>query len=51
LTVTRNLKIGDNDPRDDARLCELISAKALPIGGGVMQALLTRPEVRNRLWA
>ena len=51
LTVTRNMKIGDIDPRDDARLCQLISEKALAIGGGVMEALLTRPEVRNRLWA
>jgi xanthine dehydrogenase accessory factor len=51
LNVTRGMKIGDIDPRDDARLCELISEKALAIGGGVMEALLTRPEVRNRLWA
>jgi xanthine dehydrogenase accessory factor len=51
LTVTRNMKIGDIDPRDDARLCQLISEKALAIGGGVMEALLTRSEVRNRLWA
>ena len=51
LTVTRNMKIGDIDPRDDARLCQLISEKALAIGGGVLEALLTRPEVRNRLWA
>ncbi len=50
LTVTRGTKIGDIDPRDDARLCQLISEKALAIGGGVMEALLTRPEVRNRLW-
>ncbi len=51
LPVTRGMKIGDIDPRDDARLCQLISEKALAIGGGVMEALLTRPEVRNRLWA
>lgn len=51
LTVTRGMKIGDIDPRDDARICQLISEKALAIGGGVMEALLTRPEVRNRLWA
>ena len=50
LVVTRGMKIGDVDPRDDARLCQLISEKALAIGGGVMEALLARPEVRNRLW-
>jgi len=50
LTVKRGVKIGDIDPRDDASLCQLVSEKALAIGGGVMEALLTRPEVRNRLW-
>jgi len=50
LTVTRGMKIGDIDARDDARLCQLVSEKALAIGGGVMEALLTRPEVRSKLW-
>ena len=50
LTVTRGMKMGDIDQRDDARLCELVSEKALAVGGGVTEALLTRPEVRNRLW-
>ena len=50
LAVTRDMKIGDVDPRDDPRLCQFVSDKALAIGGGVMEALLTRPEVRNRLW-
>ena len=50
LTVTRGMKIGDIDPRDDARLCQSVSEKALAIGGGVMEALLTRPEVRSKLW-
>ncbi len=50
LTVTRGMKIGDIDPRDDTRLCQLVSEKALAIGGGVMEALLTRPEIRSKLW-
>jgi len=50
LAVTSGMKIGDLDPRDDARLCHFVSEKALAIGGGVMEALLTRPEVRSRLW-
>ena len=50
LKVTRGTKIGDIDPRDDARLCQSVSEKALAIGGGVMEALLTRPEVRSKLW-
>lgn len=50
LTVTGGMKIGDIDPRDDPGPCQLISEKALAIGGGVMEALLTRPEVRSKLW-
>ena len=46
LEVVRGTKIGDVDPRDDARLCQLVSEKALAIGGGVLEALLhsTRGE-------
>lgn len=51
LNVKKNLKIGDVDPRDDPRYCELVSDKALAIGGGVLEALLTRSEVRTKLWA
>jgi len=50
LVVKHGMKIGDVDPRDDVRLCQLVSEKALAIGGGVLEALLTRPEVRSRLW-
>ena len=50
LIVTRGLKIGDVDPRDDPRLCRLVSDKALSIGGGVLEAILSRPEVRAQLW-
>ncbi len=50
LTVTRGLKIGDIDPRDDPRLCRMVSDKALSIGGGVLEAILSRPEVRSQLW-
>jgi xanthine dehydrogenase accessory factor len=50
LTVKRGMKIGDIDPRDDPRLCQLVSEKSLAICGGVMEALLTRPEVRSKLW-
>lgn len=50
LTVTRGMKIGDVDPRDDPRLCMLVSDKALAVGGGVLEAILSRPEVRNILW-
>ncbi len=44
--MTRGLKIGDVDPRDDPELCTLVSDKALAIGGGVLEALLAKPEIR-----
>ncbi|MBI4731749.1 MAG: EF2563 family selenium-dependent molybdenum hydroxylase system protein [Chloroflexi bacterium] len=50
LTVTRGLKIGDIDPRDDPRLCTLVSDKALSVGGGVLEAILSKPELRTIMW-
>jgi xanthine dehydrogenase accessory factor len=51
LQVTRGLKIGDIDPRDDPRLCQLVSDKSLAIGGGVLEAIFSKPELRSILWA
>ncbi|MEZ0395869.1 MAG: selenium-dependent molybdenum cofactor biosynthesis protein YqeB [Anaerolineales bacterium] len=51
LRVRRGLKIGDVDPRGERRYCFLVSDKALAVGGGVLEAILTRPEVRGKLWA
>ncbi|MEE9414253.1 MAG: selenium-dependent molybdenum cofactor biosynthesis protein YqeB [Acidimicrobiales bacterium] len=39
--VTAGLKIGDVDPRSDNSACYEISDKALAIGGGVTEAVLT----------
>jgi xanthine dehydrogenase accessory factor len=50
LAVTRGLKIGDIDQRDDPRLCQLVSDKALSVGGGVLEAILYLPELRTQLW-
>jgi len=50
LYVHPGIKIGDLDPRSDPRLCSRISDKALAVGGGVLEAVLTRPEIRRRLW-
>lgn len=50
LHVNQGLKIGDVDPRDDSAVCYLVSDKALAIGGGVLEAILTRPEIREELW-
>ena len=50
LTATKGMKIGDIDPHDDPSLCHLVSDKALAVGGGVLEALLTKPEIRTQLW-
>lgn len=51
LFVTQGLKIGDLDPRDKSDYCFMVSDKALAVGGGVLEALLSHPEVRKKLWA
>jgi xanthine dehydrogenase accessory factor len=50
IHVTKGLKIGDVDPRDDASACYLVSDKALAIGGGVLEAILTRVEIREKIF-
>lgn len=50
LNVSTGEKIGDVDPRDDPRYCTLVSDKSLAIGGGVLEAILSCPEIRNQLW-
>ncbi|MFM8320354.1 MAG: molybdenum hydroxylase [Chloroflexota bacterium] len=50
LPVARGMKIGDVDPRGDPQACFLVSDKALAVGGAVLEALLSRPEVRRALW-
>jgi xanthine dehydrogenase accessory factor len=47
LRVPKGLKIGDVDPRDDASACFLVSDKALAIGGGALEAILTRSDIRG----
>lgn len=51
LWVPAGTKLGDIDPRGIRDLCFLASDKAIGVGGGVLEALLTRPEIRARLWA
>ncbi len=50
LSVRQGLKIGDIDGRDDPRLCQIVSDKALSVAGGVLEAILSRPELRSTLW-
>ena len=50
LYAPKGMKIGDVDPRDDPAACFLVSDKALAIGGGVLEAILSRREIREKLF-
>ncbi len=50
IRVWKGLKIGDMDPRDDPRHCTLVSDKSLALGGGVLEAILSHPELRPHIW-
>ena len=50
LIVKKGLKIGDLDPRDDPRYCTMISDKSLTLGGSVLEAILSKPDIREGLW-
>lgn len=42
IEVTEGMKIGDVDARNDASVCNLVSDKALSVGGAVLEAILTQ---------
>jgi len=50
LHVTASLKIGDIDPRNNREACFLVSDKALAVGGGVLEAILSNEGMRKNLW-
>ncbi|MEW6082967.1 MAG: selenium-dependent molybdenum cofactor biosynthesis protein YqeB [Chloroflexota bacterium] len=50
LRVTKGLKIGDVDARNDPSACFLVSDKSLAIGGGVLEAVLTQPQIRRKIY-
>jgi len=43
------MKIGDLDPRTRRQNCFTISDKSLAIGGGVLEAVLSAPQIRPLL--
>jgi xanthine dehydrogenase accessory factor len=51
MTVIKGLKIGDVDPRGDKSACYLVSDKALAIGGGVLEAILSRSDIRKQVYS
>ncbi len=51
LVVSVGLKIGDVDPRMEPKFSRLVSDKALAVGGGILEAILSRPDLRSSLCA
>ena len=49
VAVQAGMKVGDLDPRLEAAYASQISDKSLAVGGGVLEALLTRPLIRSKL--
>ncbi len=50
VEIRAGMKIGDVDPRGAAWLCNHVSDKALAIGGGVLEAILSKAELHPHLW-
>jgi xanthine dehydrogenase accessory factor len=49
--VEEGMKVGDIDPRDDPGYASVISDKARCLGGSVLEAILTRSDLREQLWS
>jgi len=47
IPVRTGMKIGDLDPRCDPRYTRFVSEKSLAIAGGVLEAILSQPELRR----
>ena len=50
IQVMQGWKVGDVDPRVDPSLCTLVSDKAFAVGGGVVEAILSKPDLRKKVW-
>lgn len=50
LDVHQGMKVGDLDPRKNPEFAYKVSEKSLAIGGGVMEAILSFPDLRVKLW-
>ncbi|HEY42999.1 MAG TPA: EF2563 family selenium-dependent molybdenum hydroxylase system protein [Anaerolineae bacterium] len=49
IEVEEGMKVGDSDPRGEPSYCYQISDKSLAVGGGVLEAILSRREIRKLL--
>jgi xanthine dehydrogenase accessory factor len=49
VDVKEGMKIGDIYPGNDKTICNFISDKALSVGGGVVEAVLSYPDLRRKI--
>lgn len=49
ISVKAGMKIGDLDPRCNPRYTQFVSEKSLAIAGGVLEAILSKPELRSKI--
>lgn len=49
VSVHAGMKVGDLDPRMERTYATRISDKALAVGGGVLEAMLSQEEIRKAL--
>jgi len=49
IHVQAGMKIGDLDPRCDPRYTQYVSEKSLAVGGGVLEAIMSRPEIIRKM--
>jgi xanthine dehydrogenase accessory factor len=50
VQLKAGMKIGDLDPRADPHKCSLVSDKSHSVAGGVLEAILSRSNLRAHLW-
>lgn len=50
LFVHPGTKVGDLDPRCDPSYCTQVSDKSLAVGGAVLEAILSRKDLRRGFW-
>ncbi len=50
VQVRKGLKVGDVDPRHETFRCWTVSEKSLAIGGGVLEAILSKSSLRKQIW-
>jgi len=51
IKVRKGMKVGDVDPRPETFRCWTVSEKSLAIGGGVLEAILTKEAIRSKIWS